>query len=267
MCNVHVQGVEDVSFFIMVDICTPQRLARFSRVCAARMSGLRIVLDGLADPGNRAAVLRTSEALGLLHVHVVPCSQARPAPMRKKHARSITTGSEKWLKVHYHKDASECIAELRGVGFEQILTAKPPNPENDTCHQPRALQEIDFAKRTALVFGHEKHGISPLMSSQCDGDFHIPMLGLTESFNVSVAAAICIHWGRSAREKTLGGTASDLSDLEREELLLEYVNKNFRQDIIRYMSLHACAARLPILAYRLWIMRACLPCAVCCQTS
>mmetsp|Transcript_87864 Transcript_87864/g.128497 ORF Transcript_87864/g.128497 Transcript_87864/m.128497 type:complete len:236 (-) Transcript_87864:319-1026(-) len=210
----------------MVDFCTPQRLARLTRACKFRMNGLRLVLDGLADPGNRAAVIRSSEALGLLHVHVVPCAGPTPhVQFRKRMSRSITTGSEKWMKVHYHQDVDECISMLRNEGFNQILTAKPENPDNDVCHNPIPLQKIDFAKRTALVFGNEKNGISPHMSQICDGDFHVPMLGLTESFNVSVAAAICIHWGRNAREKSLGG-ASDLTESEQEELLLQYLSIN-----------------------------------------
>lgn len=209
-------------------------MARLTRACSFRMTGLRLVLDGLSDPGNRAAVIRTAEALGLLHVHVVPC--AEPAPnvqVRKRMSRAITTGSEKWMRVHYHKDAADCIGVLRSQGFEQILTAKPENPDNDQCLNPTPLQQIDFSLRTALVFGSEKNGISAYMSQKCDGDFTIPMLGLTESFNVSVAAAICTHWGRAARERSLGGRTSDLSDAEREELLVEYVavNQNSRHFI------------------------------------
>ena len=95
-----------------------------------------------------------------------------------------------------HSDLYVC----RRDGISQILTAKPPEFENDgiPAHRiSRPLRDIDFGATTALVFGHEKNGISPLMSKLCDGDFYIPMLGLTESFNVSVAAAICIHWGEA----------------------------------------------------------------------
>jgi len=211
----------------MIDFCSPQRLSRLTRACGFRMSGLRLVLDGLADPGNRAAVIRSCEALGLLHIHVVPCAQ--PAPnqqVRKRMSRAITTGSEKWMQVHHHRDAGECIAALRSEGFDQILTAKPENPDNDVCRDPTPLQQVDFGRKTALVFGNEKHGISPAMTQMCDGDFHIPMLGLTESFNVSVAAAICIHWGRTAREQALDGRTSDLSAAEREELLVQYISVN-----------------------------------------
>jgi tRNA (guanosine-2'-O-)-methyltransferase len=219
-----------------------ERMARLTKACSMRMSGLRLVLDGLsgqtlfqhahadarathrisvADPGNRAAIIRSCEALGLLHVHVLPCTQ--PAPSSR---RAITTGSEKWMKIHNHKDVGECIAELRGEGFAQILTAKPEHPQNDVCRRPVPLQQINFAKKTALVFGNEVSGISSLMSQLSDGDFHIPMLGLTESFNVSVAAAICVHWGRSARDQALGGSGTDLEAHECDALLAQYVHVN-----------------------------------------
>jgi tRNA C32,U32 (ribose-2'-O)-methylase TrmJ len=72
-----------------------------------------------------------------------------------------------------------------------------------------------------LVFGNEKTGISTAMSELGDGDFTIPMMGLTESFNVSVAAAICVHWGRHAREVAIG-RATDLSEEDSTKLLHEY---------------------------------------------
>ena len=148
----------------------------------------RIVHALAADPGNRAAIIRSCEALGLLHIHEIR------SPQPPNSSRPITTGSEKWMKVHVHADADDCTAALRGAGVQQILTAKPEHPQNDVCRQPQALQHIDFSKATALVFGNEVNGISPQMSELCDGDFCIPIHGLTESFNVSVAAAICLHW-------------------------------------------------------------------------
>ena len=99
-----------------------------------------------------------------------------------------------------------------------------------------------------LVFGNESTGISGAMSALGDGDFTIPMTGLTESFNVSVAAAICVHWGRHAREAALG-RATDLSDAAAAELLSEYTSaaKHYEHHI-RVTSPHAgraCGAASP----------------------
>ena len=176
----------------------------------------RIVRALAADPGNRAAIIRSCEALGLLHIHEIR------SPQPPNSSRPITTGSEKWMKVHVHADADDCTAALRGAGFQQILTAKPEHPQNDVCRQPQALQHIDFSKATALVFGNEVNGISPQMSELCDGDFCIPIHGLTESFNVSVAAAICVHFGRMKREQALGGSCTDMDPGEINALLTEY---------------------------------------------
>ncbi len=136
--------------------------------------------------------------------------------------------------------AAECVSALKAENF-RIFCAKPANPRNDTSRSPKALRELDFSLNTAvrstlqvlfsyiqsdvdilqLVFGNEHSGISSEMSDLGDGDFTIPMYGLTESLNVSVAAAICVHWGRQAREAALG-KISDLSPEACEELLNEY---------------------------------------------
>lgn len=105
----------------------PQRLARLQRASTLRMKGLRLVLDGIEDPGNRAAVIRSAEAMGVLHIHVVhppggPIEGTKTAPNR-----SITTGSQKWVHLTSHSDVSSCVDCLRSEGFK-IFAAKPENP-------------------------------------------------------------------------------------------------------------------------------------------
>lgn len=80
---------------------TPQRQERLERSIGHRMAGLRLVLDGVADPGNRAACIRSAEALGLLHVHVVrpPSSPDQRKRDRRRHSRTVTMGSHKWINV------------------------------------------------------------------------------------------------------------------------------------------------------------------------
>mmetsp|Transcript_40076 Transcript_40076/g.107346 ORF Transcript_40076/g.107346 Transcript_40076/m.107346 type:complete len:243 (+) Transcript_40076:735-1463(+) len=163
-----------------------------------------------------------------------PQELARLSPRemkRLKSPRSVTTGSEKWLRVHNHASAADCIEALRAQHFK-IFCAKPENPTKDRSVSPVPLKEINFGDRTALVFGNEKTGISAAMSELGDSDFTIPMMGLTESFNVSVAAAISIHWGRHAREVALG-KCTDLSEAAAAELMAEYqsAGKHYRHKI------------------------------------
>ncbi|EKX47889.1 hypothetical protein GUITHDRAFT_151995, partial [Guillardia theta CCMP2712] len=155
----------------------PQRLAKLQRAVLNRMSGFRIVIDGVQDPGNHAAVMRTAEALGLLDLHVIRYVRDKPQ-RRTSLSKSITKGGEQWLRIHFHNTAGDCLHHLRQEGFSQILAAKPRNPQTDTARNPVELSEVDFGKKTALIIGNEKNGVSSEMSELCDGDFCIDMHGL-----------------------------------------------------------------------------------------
>ena len=253
---------------VAVEPATPAELTarekRLTYAASRRIEGLHCVLEGLEDRGNRAAVLRTVEALGLLHVHEVAPSQ----PERGR-ARGVAHGGEKWLMMHTHASPAECRAALPGV---TLLAALPPlvseAPASASWHQagrkrksggagardasneegapeqgaaperageaaralgePAVLEEVDFSKPTALVFGNERHGLSAAMVAACDGAFYVPLHGLTESLNVSVAAAISVHFGRVARvaalrqQGKLNAQGGDLSEAQVEALLEDY---------------------------------------------
>merc|ERR1712032_756492 len=119
---------------------------------------------------------------------------------------------------------------LKDAGF-QVLAAMPPaRAENSATQQdsatsssiPIALDDVDFAVPTALVFGNERHGVSAAMVAACDGAFTVPLPGLSESLNVSVAVAVCCHFARHRRSKVLGLAVGqgDLSPDEAEALAM-----------------------------------------------
>lgn len=224
---------------------------RLASAAVRRLGGLRCVLERLEDRGNRAAVLRTAEALGLLNVHEVS-----PAHPEQGRARGVAHGGEKWLRLRLHDSPESCVHELHSEGFV-VLAALPPVldvPPSASWHQkgrgaseavestvasaskvparelvPVPLETIDFGRPTALVFGNERLGVSADLLAVCDGAFTIPMYGLTESLNVSVAAALAMHFGRVSRMAALraAGTGlnesgGDLSEAEVAELLEEY---------------------------------------------
>ncbi len=197
-----------------------RRDERVREAARRRMGGLRCVLEGLEDRGNRAAVLRSVEAFGLLHVHEVRGEAERG----HERGRGIANAGEKWLVVHEHDDADECARQLRADGFALYAAVAPPR---SACEQPRgepdvlSLEQLDFGRRVALVFGNERRGVSAQMRRACDCCFSIAQRGLSESLNVSVAAAISLHWGRVAREASLlraAGRADGGGDLTAAEL-------------------------------------------------
>lgn len=189
---------------------TPARFARLERVVAHRMKGLTVVLEKTYDPGNRSAVYRTAEGHGLLDVHLV-----RPDYATKPHARQVSRGAEKWLHIHGYETPAQAATRLRAEGFRLYAA---------DLDAARPLTTIDFSRPTALVFGNEKYGITDEMREVCDGAFFLPMRGLAQSFNISVAAAIAVAQARQLRERALGAM-TDLSDEERTALLVEYLEK------------------------------------------
>jgi tRNA (guanosine-2'-O-)-methyltransferase len=172
-------------------------------VAGRRLGGLRVLLDGVHDPHNISAVLRSCEGFGVQHVHLVGPMEELPVN------RAITRGCEKWLDLHLHADGAACAQALHDEGFS--LWAAVP----DRAAQP--LEALDFGRKVALVFGGEHAGLSDELIRACDGRYQIPMPGFSQSLNVSVAAAISIYVAASLRRRAIGGS-TDLSPAEVEAL-------------------------------------------------
>lgn len=219
-----------------------RRQRRLDAASSKRIAGVRIVLENLTNEGNRAAILRSVEALGLLHVDEVIHQDQKSSTTRRKHdARHVVNGAEKWLHIQRHSSVEEFITDMRRLGVTRVVCAMPPplpgtergppiggsSPagpssiaqstavaaagkeasDGSRAAAPRrphcALEQINFEDKVALVFGSEGLGISKTMQDACDGSFSVPMHGLTESLNVSVTVAICAHFARRQRLKAV----------------------------------------------------------------
>ena len=173
-----------------------RRPARMHLVAGRRLEGLRVILDGLHDPHNISAALRSCEAFGVQHVHLV--GEPDNLPIN----RVVTCGCEKWLSLHYHPNAIECAAALRAQRFELWAAV----PDRDAM----PLEEIDFSRRIALLFGAERTGLPQELITRCEGNYFVPMAGFVESFNVSVAVAVSLYAAAAARRRAVG-KETDLS--------------------------------------------------------
>ncbi len=154
----------------------PPRRERIEEVVRQRTRSLVVVLDCIEDPFNMAAVLRTSEALGLQEVHVVEHPEVRFRPNGK-----VTQGCDKWLEVHRWESFTAAREALRTRGFQLWVSAARPTATS--------LWDMGFEGKRALVFGNERTGVSPEALAGADGMFWIPMRGFTRSLNVSAAVA------------------------------------------------------------------------------
>ncbi|MCF6358879.1 MAG: RNA methyltransferase [Draconibacterium sp.] len=184
---------------------TPERLTLFNRVVEYRTKYITVVLEDIFQSQNASAVLRSCDCFGVQDVHIIE--------NRNKFQldTEVSLGSSKWLTLNkYNREKNnslEAIQSLKKQGYKIVATTPHFNDQK--------LPDFDItAGKTALVFGSELPGVSDIIMNEADEFLKIPMFGFTESFNISVSAAIVLHhltdkmrnskvdWQLSEREKT-----------------------------------------------------------------
>ncbi|MGE0763630.1 MAG: TrmH family RNA methyltransferase [Bdellovibrionales bacterium] len=187
-------------------LLTDERRQRLEQVVAKRTYSFVPVFENPYDLGNISAVMRSCEAFGFLEFDLVI-----PPGSRFKAANRVARGADKWLDVHLYRSPKDCVAHLHQRGFQVYATH---------LESAVSIEKVDFRKPTAVVLGNEKDGVSKEMLDAVDGRFIIPMQGFTQSFNISVAAALTFYHAWRERERTVGG--GDLSEADRLQVLANY---------------------------------------------
>jgi tRNA (guanosine-2'-O-)-methyltransferase len=160
---------------------TSRRQERIEQVLNRRQPDLTVVLENVHDPHNASAVLRSCDAVGVLRICLVHTVETPPAAF----ARTTSASAAKWIGVEHYASIGECYQSLRATGFSIYATAL--NEES------QMLFDVDFTKPTALVFGNEMRGLSHEAIAQADGAIQIPMMGMVQSLNISVACAVTLY--------------------------------------------------------------------------
>ncbi len=207
----------DIEFLnYLEDFVSDKRKATFRKVLENRTRHFTVVLEDIYQPHNSSAVIRSCDIFGVQDVHVIQNKYS------SKVSRHVAKGSQKWLDIKkYNQSATntqDCLDALRNDGYQIIATT----PHNDSC----VLHEFDITKKSAFVFGVEKEGVSEYTMNQADGFLKIPMVGFTESLNISVAAAIILQ------DITTKLRASEidwkLSEKEKETLYAGWIQKSIK---------------------------------------
>lgn len=195
---------------------TEKRKALFQKVLNDRTRHFTVVLEDIYQQHNASAVVRTCDIFGLQDLHVIENKYVN------KVSRHVAKGSQKWLTFHRYRQSTNntqtCLDTLRSSGYQIIATT----PHNDSC----LLQDFDITKKSAFVFGVEKEGVSDEVMQQADGYLKIPMVGFTESLNISVAAAIILQDVSSKLRNS--NMLWNLSKEEKDMLYLEWVEKTIK---------------------------------------
>jgi tRNA (guanosine-2'-O-)-methyltransferase len=161
---------------------TERRQARIRSVLARRQPDLTVVLENVHDLHNVSAILRSCDGVGVLRAHAV-YSIEEPPP--GAFARQTSASAAKWVDVDRHESIAACYERLRAEGFCILVTSIGPDS--------RSLYDWDLREPVALVLGNEMRGVSSEARDMADGAIQIPMAGMVESLNVSVACAICLY--------------------------------------------------------------------------
>jgi tRNA (guanosine-2'-O-)-methyltransferase len=140
------------------------------------------VLENVHDPHNVSAILRSCDAVGVLRAHAVYTIEEPPSGA---FARQTSASASKWVDVERHQSLADCFQRLRAEGFSILVTSVGPNS--------RSLYDWDLRAPVALVLGNEMRGVSMEAQDGSDGAIQIPMAGMVESLNVSVACAVCLY--------------------------------------------------------------------------
>lgn len=193
------------------------RWERINEVLDQRTGHISVVLEDIYQPHNASAVLRSCDGFGIQDIHVIENNNEFDA------SSQITIGADQWLTINRYNtpnidNVSDCFNRLRQKGYKIVATT----PHEDDFN----LNELDIIKPTALVFGTELEGVTDQVKEQADAFVKIPMSGFSESFNISVSAAICLYdLTTRLRESDLDWK---LNPNRREELLLEWVKKSIK---------------------------------------
>ena len=157
---------------------TPERFAKLRRALERRQPDLTVLADGVNKPHNVSAILRTADAVGIHRIHAISTSGA----MRRHHM--IAGGVKNWVGLTLHASIEQALAALRADGW-RLVAAQPSTVARD-------YRSIDYTAKVAVIVGAELLGPSPAALAAADEHVAIPMLGLGESVNVSVATAVIL---------------------------------------------------------------------------
>ncbi len=191
---------------------TSRRKQRIRDVISARQRDLTLVLNNIHDPHNVSAILRSCDALGVPWVHLLYTEQEFPEMGRKTSA-----SARKWVGRIKHRNAREMLEQLGSQGLNLIRTGFGA--------RAAALHEYDFTRPTAVILGNEHSGIQADLQKLVEQEIYIPMHGMVQSLNVSVAAAVILYEAFSQRRRAGLLSEKTFSESEQDKMYHEWLEK------------------------------------------
>ena len=186
---------------------TDARIERLRKSLENRTRHIVTVLEKPYDGGNINAAMRSAEAFGFHDFHIIE------GPKHHRPTGRTSAGAGKWLNTINHEATKQCLSSLRNDGYRLIATSGEAE---------KLVGEVDFDQKTALIFGSEHPGISNDVTDMADEVVRLPIVGMVESYNLSVAVALSLYTAfNQIKELDVG-----LSKSEKEELLAEFYRRS-----------------------------------------
>ncbi len=207
---------------------TEGRYSLFNKVIKDRTKYITVVLEDIFQPHNASAVLRSCDCFGVQDVHIIENENEYSVNP------DVALGSSKWLNLYKYNEKEnntlDTINNLKEKGYRIIATT----PHTDDVN----LEDFDISKgKFALMFGSERPGLSKIALENADEFLKIPMYGFTESFNISVSAAIILHHlSLKLRQSDIN---IKLTNIEQEEIISEWLKRSIKDSeriIKKYLS-------------------------------
>jgi tRNA (guanosine-2'-O-)-methyltransferase len=165
---------------------TPERVTRLDEVLAQRQPDLTVFAENLHKPKNFSAMVRNCDAVGINEMHVSPGEDDL-----RKHWKT-SQGAEKWMYIKAHDSTESACQHLKSNGFQLVAA--------HLSDAAISFRDVDYTQPIALVLGSELFGVSDQTLAYVDQQINIPMMGVTQSLNVSVACAVVLYEAQRQRQ-------------------------------------------------------------------
>jgi len=197
---------------------TNERLSLFNKIIENRTNYISVVLEDIFQPQNASAVLRSCDCTGIQNVHIIETRN------KFKVDTEVSLGSSKWLSLHTYNNSEnnslQALHTLKKQGYRIVATTPHLNDLE--------LPDFDLAKgKFALVFGTELNGITDTVLNNADEYLKIPMFGFTESYNISVSAAIILYQ-LTEKLRFSENIAWQLTESEKTEIKIQWLRNSIK---------------------------------------
>ncbi|MBI9070121.1 MAG: RNA methyltransferase [Melioribacteraceae bacterium] len=191
---------------------TEERLNKIIKVVKSRQPSLNVVIENVHDPHNVSAIFRTCDAVGVPKISLLYHIEDFP-----KISNVTSSSAVKWVEKERFNKTKECFAKLKKDGYKIYASMLSENAKN--------MYDIDFTEKVAIVLGNENRGVSEEAAELAHECFYIPMRGMIQSLNVSVAAAVTLYEAQRQRDAKGMYNQSELSEEKLNEVIDEWCDK------------------------------------------